>query len=342
MAAQTDASGRPDPAGQTLLLSRRNVAALLDLDTCIVAVEQAFRLYGQGTAAIPGVLGVHTDGGGFHIKAGVLGLGRRCFAAKVNANFPDNFARHGLPTIQGVIVLADAERGTPLAVMDSMEITALRTGAATAVAAKHLARADARTATIVGCGAQGRVQLRALRAVRPVERTYAFDREPAVAARFARAMAAELGLDVQVADDLGAVTRRSDMIVTCTPSVAPILGPDHVSPGTFVAAVGADHPEKQEIAPTLMATSCVVVDLLEQAATMGDLHHALVAGVLSRQDVAAELGEVVAGVKPGRRSNQEIIVFDSTGIALQDVAAAAAAYEKALEAGVGLYVALGE
>lgn len=326
----------------TLLLTRRDVAALLDLDTCIVAVEQAFRRHGEGKLPTPGVLAVHVEGGGFHIKAGVLELGRRYFAAKTNANFPDNPAHHGLPTIQGVLVLADADRGTPLAVMDSMAITTLRTGAATAVAAKYLARADIRTATIVGCGTQGAVQLRALRAVRPVERVYACDRDAAVAERFAREMAAELGLEVRAKADLGQAARRSDVIVTCTPSRTPILGPGDVRAGTFIAAVGADHPEKHEIAPALMAASRIVVDVLEQAATMGDLHHALAAGVLTRSDVHAELGEVVAGRKPGRRSPRETIVFDSTGMALQDVAAAATVYERAVESERGLAVTLGD
>ncbi len=327
-----------------MLLTRRDVAALLDLDACIAAVEEAFRRYGAGTAAAPGVLSVPVQGGGFHIKAGVLelGEGRPYFAAKTNANFPDNPGRHGLPTIQGVIVLADAERGTPLALMDSMEITTLRTGAATAVAAKYLARANARTATIVGCGAQGRVQLRAVRAVRAVERVYACDRDLTVAERFAREMTAGRGFEVRARADVAAAARESDVIVTCTPSREPILGPGDVRPGTFVAAVGADHPEKQEIAPALLAASRVVVDVLEQAATMGDLHHALRAGVMTRADVHAELGEVVAGRKPGRCSAEETIVFDSTGMALQDVAAAAAVYERAVQAGRGLAVSLGE
>ena len=332
----------PHATRHTLLLTRRDVAALLDLDTCIVAVEHAFRLHAQGNLPAPGVLGVHVEGGGFHIKAGVLELGRRYFAAKTNANFPDNPAHHGLPTIQGVLVLADADRGTPLAVMDSMEITTLRTGAATAVAAKHLARADVRTVTIVGCGTQGAVQLRAVRAVRAVERVYACDRDPAVAARFAREMAAELGLEVRAMADLTQAARESDVIVTCTPSRAPILGPGDVRAGTLIAAVGADHPEKQEIAPALMAASRIVVDILEQAATIGDLHHALAAGLVTRSDVTAELGEVVTGRKRGRRSPQETIVFDSTGMALQDVAAAAVVYTRALEAGRGLAVTLGD
>lgn len=328
--------------GEVLVLTRRDVGALLDLDACIGAVEQAFQLYGEGKTAPPGVMGIPVEGGGFHIKAGVLELGRRYFAAKTNANFPDNPARHDLPTIQGVIVLADADRGTPLALIDSMEITTLRTGAATAIAIKHLARPDARTATIAGCGIQGRVQLRAACAVRPLQQVYACDRDLATAQRFAREMAAALGIDVSATDDLAAAARKSDVIITCTPSRVPILGPDAVRPGTFVAAVGADNPEKHEIAPALLAASRIVADVIEQAATIGDLHHALVAGVVTRADVHAELGEIVAGRKPGRCSPEETIVFDSTGMALQDVAAAAAVYERAVRAGRGHTVALGD
>jgi alanine dehydrogenase len=137
----------------TLLLSRHDVAALLTLDECIVAVEQAFKAHAEGRSLRPGVLGVHARGGGFHIKAAGLELSRPYFAAKVNGNFFQNNQRFGLPNIQGLIVLCDAENGSPLAVMDSSEITILRTGAATGVATKYLARIDASVATISGHGA---------------------------------------------------------------------------------------------------------------------------------------------------------------------------------------------
>ena len=147
---------------ELLLLTSREIGSLLSLDECIGAVEEAFRLYGEGKASPPEVLSLHAGEGGFHIKAGSLQLHRAYFAAKVNGNFPNNGIRFGLPTIQGVIVLCDSGNGTPLAIMDSREITSLRTGAATAVAAKYLARRDSRVVTICGCGNQGRVQLKAI------------------------------------------------------------------------------------------------------------------------------------------------------------------------------------
>jgi alanine dehydrogenase len=319
----------------TLLLRRSEVAELLMMDACITAVEQAFRLYGEGKAAPPGVLGVHVDSGSFHIKAGVLGLSRPYFAAKVNANFPQNWHRFELPTIQGVIVLCDAENGKPLALMDSMEITAQRTGAATAVAAKYLARPDSAVATICGCGSQGRVQLRALLRVLPLRKAFAYDSNSDQARQFAQQMNSELGIEIEGTSDLAGAA-ASDVCVTCTTSTQPLLKREHIRPGTFVAAVGADNPEKQELHPALMASSKVVTDVTEQCATVGDLHHAIAAGLMKPTEVHAELGEVVAGVKRGRTSPEEVTIFDSTGMALQDVAAAALVYEKALAAKCGL------
>ena len=328
--------------GQTLVLTRRDVQALLGLDECIRAVEDAFRLHAQGRSLSPGVLGVPAHEGGFHVKAAGLELGRRYFAAKTNANFPDNPRRHGLPAIQGVIVLCDADDGRPLAVMDSIEVTIRRTAAATAVAAKRLARPDATTVTICGCGSQGRAQLRALARVLPLQRAYAFDADPAAARAYAADLSAELDIQVTPVADLADAARTSDVCVTCTPSRRPLLFREHVRPGTFVAAVGADSADKQELDPLLMAAAVVVVDVLEQCAAIGDLHHALAAGALTREDIHAELADLVTGRKPGRRSDEEITVFDSTGTALEDVAAAAVVYEKAVAAGMGLSVALGE
>ena len=328
-------------ATATLLLTRRDVAGLLDLAECIDAVESSFRCHGEGTAPAPAVTGMDAQGGGFHVKVASLALSRPYFAAKVNANFPGNGARHGLPTIQGAVVLFDAEAGRVLALLDSIEITIQRTGAATAVAAKYLARRVASVVTVCGCGVQGRVQLRALSRVRSLRRVLAWDQEPDRAAVYAREMEAELGVTVQPVATPRAGTEESDVVLTCTSASQWFLGRGDVRAGTFVAAVGADNEHKQEIEPELLAQCTVVADVLSQAATMGDLHHALDAGLMTRDQVHAELGQIVAGKKPGRRNGEEIIVFDSTGTALQDVAAAAVVYERALATGAGVQVMLG-
>ena len=300
----------------TLLLGRADVERLLTPGVCIAAVEDAFRRHALGEMAPPGILGMHVGAGSFHVKAAGLD---GAFAAKLNANFPGNPAR-GLPTIQGVVIVSDAQDGRLLALMDSMAITALRTAAATAVAAKYLSRERSDTLLICGCGAQAPAQLAALLAVRRPRRILAYDQDPARAARLAGATAVS---------NLGKAVKESDIIVTCTTARRYFVTRDMVRPGTFIAAVGADHEEKQEIEPELLASAKVVTDLTEQAATIGDLHHAIKAGVMSRENVHAQLGEVVAGRKPGRVGEDEITMFDSTGTGLQDAAAAVAVYRRA-------------
>ena len=323
-----------------LALSRADVLELLTLPDCIDGVERAFRLHAEGKTLGPGVLGIHAEDGGFHIKAAGLVGERSYFAAKTNANFPDNPRRFGLPTIQGAVLLADASNGTLLAVMDSGSVTALRTGAATAVAAKYLARRDARTATIVGCGVQGEIQLASIAAVLPLRAARVYDLDHARAKDLAGRAATRLDLEVEAVTDLSRALRESDVCVTCTPARHAFVKASDIAGGTFVAAVGADNPTKQEIEVDLIASATLVVDVLEQCAEIGELHHALAAGVMSRAQVHAELADVVAGRKAGRTSDEEITIFDSSGTALQDVAAAIAVYERARATGRGTEVKL--
>jgi ornithine cyclodeaminase/alanine dehydrogenase-like protein (mu-crystallin family) len=308
---------------------------------CIDAVEPAFAAYGAGKVIAPGVLGTHVEGGGCHVKAaGLLDAmhGESIYAAKINANFPANPAERGLPTIQGVLALFNAVNGRLLALMDSIEITSLRTAAATAVAARRLAPKNARV-TIIGCGEQSTYQLRALACVRGIEHVSVYDVVTDRAARFGTQMHRELGVDVRVLEHFADDAADTNVWITCTPSHRWFLGREHVAPGSFVAAVGADNPEKQEIEPELLAANAVVTDVLEQCATIGDTHHALAADIMTRDDVRAELSDVVAG-KRGRESDEEILIFDSTGTALQDVAAAAIVYERALKANEGFAIDL--
>ena len=319
----------------TLLLTRRNVADLLSLEECISAVEDAFKLYAEGKVQPPKMLGVHNHKGGFHIKAGLIEKQTSFFAAKMNANFPNNMKEHGLPTIQGILIASDGETGQLLALMDSIEITILRTGAATAVAAKYLSRPDSKTVAICGCGNQGRVSLKALTEVRSIKKVIAFDTDSLRAEKFGKDLSAELKITVEPVTNLEKYLSHCDIVVTCTPSKQPYLKPEYISPGTFIAAVGADSEEKQELYPELLISNKIITDLTEQCATIGELHHALVNGHVTISDVYAELGEIIAGKKEGRISGSEIIIFDSTGTALQDVAAAAIVYEKAISCGIG-------
>jgi ornithine cyclodeaminase/alanine dehydrogenase-like protein (mu-crystallin family) len=209
------------------------------------------------------------------------------------------------------------------------------------VAAKYLARPDAATVTICGCGEQSRHQLRALACVRTLRRVFAFDVDDRRADRVAVFAREQLGVDARPVTTLGAATRETDIWVTCTTAHRWLLGREHVKPGAFVAAVGADNPEKQEIEPELLAASTVVADVLDQCVAIGDLRHAIAAGVMTRADVHGELADLVAGTIPGRVSPNEITIFDSTGTALEDVAAAGIVYRRALADGSGFAVELG-
>jgi len=314
----------------TRILTASDVAALLTIDDCIAAVETAFRDFGEGRIAPPQTLGVHGEHGTFHVKAAAADV----FAAKINANFPDNPRQYGLPTIQGLIVVMDVERGTPLAILDSTLITTLRTAAATAVAAKHLAREDSRTMTIIGCGLQGRAHAEALLRVREITKVFAFDTDPAAVAGFAQ----HLGIEVVRTESIENAIAESDIVITCTPARSPILGIEHRHDGLFIGAIGADNPEKNELAPTLLAQSRVVPDILDQAAIMGDLHHAIAAGAMTRDDIHGQLADILCGRIPGRRNDDEVFIFDSTGTALQDVATASIALRRAIERNVGVEI----
>lgn len=318
-----------------LLFSDADVRTLFTPEVALAAAEAAFRSQGEGTTVPPQSIGLHATDGGFHVKAALHLGGRPVFAAKVNGNFPGNPAKHGLPTIQGMLYLADAERGIPLAVMASGWLTAMRTAAASAVAVKHLSDPAATVAAIIGCGVQGKTHIPMLRQVRGLKEIRLHDADPKRARTLAAQMAEEVGVTFHPCDTVAEATRGARIVVTCTTSTVPILAVGDIDPGTFIAAVGADNPHKWEIAPSLMARAAVVCDLTSQCAGIGDLHHALEAKAMQVSDVRAELGEVVAGKTPGRRGPLEMVVFDSTGTALLDVTAALAIHAAALGIGRG-------
>ncbi len=322
---------------ELILLRRSETEELLSLTECIDAIEKVFRWQGQKKFSRPGILALKTPNGGLHVKTAALPGQKNYIAAKLNTNFADNRIRFGLPTIQGVILLCDADNGQPLAILDSIGITQQRTAAATAVAAKYLARNDSSIATICGCGVQGGAQLCALSIVLPLSKVYAFDVDESASSKFAERLSTELEVDIETTPALSSAIHNSDVCVTCTTAKKFFVRKEDIAPGTFIAAVGADDAHKQEIDASLMARAKVVADSVEQCCTIGDTHHAIANGLMRKEDVYAELCEIIAGEKIGRASDDEIIVFDSTGVAIEDAAAAVAIYEKARDAGIGTY-----
>ena len=327
--AEVAADGKPV---EILLLSGREIEALVPPEHAVAAVEDAYRQLADNRDDQGRSLGFAVEHGSIHVKAGLLPGSHLCFAAKINVNLPDNRRRFGLPTIQGVVVLADAVTGRPLALLESMALTALRTAATAALAARFGARRDSRRAAIVGCGAQARFQLAAIAACFPLEEVLVFDADAARAEAFARGQS---GAAYRCAARAGiaAAVDGADICVTCTTATAPVLTDALALAGCFVAAVGADNPDKQEIDPALMRRARLLVDDLEACASGGDLHHALKAGLVSRDDVHADLADLASGRKRGRRSPGELVIFDSTGSGVQDVAVAWAAFQRARERG---------
>jgi ornithine cyclodeaminase/alanine dehydrogenase len=318
-----------------LLLSRADVARLMDFTDYVDAVEAGFLAAASNEALAPPAAAFHVPDGSYHAKAAALLTGDPpVMAIKLNGNYPGNPAANGLPTVQGVIYLADATNGRPLALMDSIEVTINRTGAATTLAARYLARRESRIAMICGAGVQGRIQAKAIAAAVKLDTMHIWDIRTDAAEELARDLSGELMLDVRPTANL-AVTRQSDIIVTATSSKTAFLTSELVRPGTFIAAVGADNPDKSEIAPALYARSQAVVDSLEQCVEIGDLHHALKAKAVTTTQIHATLAELVAGQKAGRSDDAAITLFDSSGLGLQDVASAAAIYRRALQRGVG-------
>jgi alanine dehydrogenase len=323
-------------AGDIIVLTQSDLAATMQFSDYVEAVAQVFRLHSEGQTVLPPPMQIMAEGGAFHVKAASL-PSTGYVAVKTNSNFAGNRSR-GLPTIQGAILLFESVSGVLLAMIDSIEITIKRTGAATAVAARYLARPDSRVATICGCGAQGPIQLEALRHGLDVRRVFVFDKDRSAAEKFA-AEIAKSSLEVEVPATLRAATLESDVIATCTTARKAYLGIDDIRPGTFIAAIGADNSEKSEIEPALMKSARVVTDVRALAAVMGDLHHAIRAGTMTEADVYADIGELVGG-RSGRTSADEITIFDGCGVGIQDVAAAGRAYELARERGVGARISL--
>ncbi|MFL5735912.1 MAG: ornithine cyclodeaminase family protein [Actinomycetota bacterium] len=317
------------------ILREADVRAALDMRSCIDAMEGAFTAYSSGGAELPAVihLDVPEHGGEIHIKAGHL-RGASHYALKVASGFA-NGDRY---VIDGMVVVFDAETGAPAAfLMDHGFITDLRTGAAGGVAARHLAPQDVGAVAVIGTGAQSRYQLEGLACERAFEEVRIWGRNAGRARTAAEDVSASpwlpSGARVRTAATVEEAVAGADVVITVTASREPLVRAEWLAPGAHVTAVGSDGSDKQEVdAAVLGAADLVVADSRDQCARIGEIHHALDAGVLEEADVV-ELGEITARRRPGRTSPQERTVADLTGVGVQDVAAAAMVLENAGEAG---------
>jgi len=312
---------------KTALLTRKDIEGVLTPAMANQSVEAAFRAYGLGEAMMPPKSYLTFEKGDLRsMPAYLFGQGFMAAGIKSVNVHPQNPAR-GLPTVMAVIILTDPETGFPLAILDGTYLTALRTGAAGALAAKYLSRETSAEAGFVGCGVQARAQLSCLMEVRRLRkvRIWAFPGDDASTRQFRDWAAETYGLETVISGKMDDVTMHVDILVTTTPSRVPLV--KRVSPGTHINAIGADAAGKQEIFPSLLKGSTIVVDDWTQASHSGEINVPLRDKDLSADDIHGELGRIVAGRLEGRSSAGEVTVFDATGLAIQDIACASVVYE---------------
>lgn len=321
------------------LLSEADLRSCITLDQpALDAVEQAFALLATAKVAMPPILrlDVPEHNGEVDVKTAYLpGLER--FAIKVSPGFFDN-PKLGLPSLNGMMMLLSARTGLLDALLlDNGYLTAVRTAAAGAVAARWLSREDSRCVALIGSGEQARLQLQALRLVRPIEQVKVWGRDAAKAAGLADDLGRDGRLHIQVCGSVDEAMQGVDIAITCTASREPLIQPRHLQPGLHITAMGSDAEHKNEIAPQALAqVDRYVADRLSQTRVLGELHHALRAGVVDGAANLCELGQVIAGLQPGRERAEAVTLCDLTGTGAQDTAIANLAFERAVAANKGL------
>ena len=326
---------------ELLVLTDAQVGELVDYGEAIEVVESAFRDFGQGRATMPPKVYLSFPRYKGDIRVMPAATGDRYAGVKLVNSHGENPSK-GLPAVVGTYLLFSQETGMPLCLMAATLLTAIRTGAASAVATRHMARSDANSVGLIGAGAQAAHQLRAISLVRDIEEVFVWARE------VDRERTAALVTDMQVefpdlrirAADSVVEAAASDILCTTTPSRAPLFPAGALGEGAHINAVGADGPGKQELDPEILKAGYLVVDEMDQAIHGGEVNVALHTGVISIAQIAGTLAEVLTAAIPGRTSPEQITVFDSTGLAIQDIAVAILVYERALERGLGSTVSL--
>ena len=305
----------------------------------IDAVEEAFRAYGKGASKLGPItlLLLEKYEGEHEIKTGYVE--NYCISTKILTWYKNNPQRHDIPALTGVIVLNDINDGRTLAVVDGASITATRTGAAGAIAAKYLARKNSENVGVIGAGTQGRNQVAALREIFQVKRVKVYDAIPQASANYVKDMTTQYGLEVQQADSAAEAVRDADIVITATQSTKALVMSDWINEGVHINAIGADAPGKQELDPSILQRADkVVVDSITQCIERGEIQTAIKLGILKKENIYAELSDIVLGRKPGRTTPREITVFDATGMAVQDITTAYTVYKLATKKGLGTNV----
>ena len=315
-----------------LFLGRSEVEELLSMGEALKAVEYGFKLEAEGKAIMPPKLYLNLPEyqGDFRAMPAYID---GCAGVKWVSAYPDNW-RQNLPSVMATIILCDPNTGCPLAIMDGTYITAMRTGAAGGIAVKYLARPDSSVIGFIGAGMQAETQLLAISLVLPrIDEVKVFDKQKDVSLRYVQEMGAKLNINIRLAGTVREAT-EADIVVTTTPSRKPVVKKKYIKPGTHINAIGADAKGKQELEADVLKKARVIVDDIEQASHSGEINVSLSEGLMKVDDIHGTLGEIVANMKKGRQSDEDITIFDSTGLAILDIICAKLVYEKAKESGI--------
>ncbi len=310
-----------------LLLGGREVEELLSMSEALKAVEYAFKLEAEGKTIMPPKIYLELSEHQGDFRAMLAYLDGSAGIKWVSV-YPGN-AEQGLPTVMATIILCDPNDGCPLAIMEGTYITKIRTGAAGGVAVKYLARKDACVIGMIGAGVQARTQLMAITKVMPgIKEVKVFDWHPETGSRYAEEMAAKLNLNICAVENVEEAA-DADIVVTTTTSTIPIVKKQFIKPGTHINAIGADAKGKQELETELTRAAKVIVDDIRQASHSGEINVPMYEGKITTEDIYGTLGQVVTNLKKGRENDSEITIFDSTGLAIQDIICAKLVYQEA-------------
>jgi len=324
---------------KTLLLKKEEVRELISMKDLIGAVEEAYKAFNSDQVEQPDYIGMHLPSPGSEIdfKLSHYKANQLISMKTSSGGFADNPTAFGLPSGMGTILLFDARSGALICVMDGSLITGLRTGAAGAVSVQVLARKDARRITSIGTGNQARMQIRAIREVMDIEEIHAWDNSAATLSRYKTEIESEFGIPVVIARSKREAVEKADILITTTRGKGSLVEADWVRPGTHIVAIGTDQRGKQELDPEIFRNAKIVVDSVAQCSGKGETWHPLDRRIITEDGIHAEIGEILLGTQPGRENNQEVTIFDSTGMAIQDNTAAWKIYSNAIEKGVGTF-----
>ncbi|MCW3997692.1 MAG: alanine dehydrogenase [Candidatus Bathyarchaeota archaeon] len=326
----------------TLLLTDNEVKELLKMSDVINAVEIAFKEKGLNKVQMPAKIYLHYNRYNGDLRSMPAFLDRlEISAAKIVNVHPENPLLNRMPTVMATIVLIDPKTGFPLCIMGGTTITNMRTGAAGAVAAKYLAKKDCKSIGFIGAGAQARTQLSAILTIsNQIQEIRVWSRTKKTRSKFLNEAKKTYGdlYTLVPAHSIRTATKGIDIIVTTTPSREPIVKCDMISPGVHINCIGADAVGKQELDSKILTKAKITVDDWKQAAHSGEINVPLHLGLIDRSYISGEIGEIVAGLKPGRENNNEITIFVSTGLAIQDAITAKLAFDKAKKKDIGQFI----